>query len=62
MARNLSPSTRLSELRQLGPLPVAVAQNRLVRSVQQSMRVEGYPVSENDVRSSAALILKTDAK
>ena len=36
--------------------------SRLVRNVEQSMRVEGYAVSENDVRSSAARILGVDSR
>ena len=41
----VKPSTRLSELRQIAPLPVAVATDRLVRSIEQSMRLEGYLTS-----------------
>ena len=48
---------RVSELRQLAPLPCALVEERLVRSVQQSMRVEGYPLTETEVRSSAARVL-----
>lgn len=56
--RRLTPSTPLSELRQLTQTRShADFEDRLVRSVEQSMRVEGYVVSEDDVRSSADRLL-----
>lgn len=59
---HLSASTPLSELRKFtqGRRPRAEFEARLVRSVEQSMRVEGYPVSEANVRSSADRILLGD--
>lgn len=60
--RDLKPTTRLSELRQQPPSDETDGTARLVRSVQQSMRAEGYPISETDVRASAARVLKNDAK
>lgn len=59
----LTPSTPLSELRQFAQRrrrSTAEFEARLVRSVEQSMRVEGYSVSEADVRSSADRILLGD--
>ncbi len=59
---HLSPSTLLSELRQLTRVrrPRTEFEARLVRSVEQSMRVEGYPISEANVRASADRILLGD--
>lgn len=56
----ITPASRLSELQELAKAPVSLADStaRVVRGVEQSMRVEGYPVSEGEVRSSAARILR----
>lgn len=58
----LNPSTPLSELRQLTQVRRSRAEfeARLVGSVEQSVRVEGYSVSEANVRSSANRILLGD--
>jgi len=55
----VTPRTPLSELRRLmeRPAPLAESTERLVRSVEQSMRVEGYPVSHTDAVSSAERVL-----
>jgi len=56
----VSPLTPLSELQ--SRLRVAPAADRsvssaMVRSIQQSMRVEGYPVSQQVIRSAARRVL-----
>jgi hypothetical protein len=53
-------STPLSELRKLLEKPATSAEgvDRLARSIEQSMRVEGYPVSHEDAVSAAELVLK----
>jgi len=60
MVRRVDSSSRLSELRELAreATPGGVVSARMVRSVQQSMRVEGYPVTEDQVRSSAERVLR----
>lgn len=54
---NIGPSTRLSELRQIvqnsAPQP-----NRLAKSIAQSLSVEGYPTSEEDVRRFMEPVIK----
>ena len=51
--------TPLSELRKLVERPVSAADSMesLVRSVEQSMRVEGYPVSHADAVAAAKRVL-----
>jgi hypothetical protein len=51
--------TPLSELRKLLDTPVSPAEGleRLARSVEQSMRVEGYQVSHDDAVSAAERVL-----
>ncbi len=61
MSRPLDPSTPLSVLRRIieaSSRPADITQ--LVRNVEQSLRVEGYRVSEADVRASAARVLHLD--
>lgn len=59
MPRHLDPSTPLSVLRQFVEASSRPADiTRLVRNVEQSLRVEGYRVSESDVRSSAVRVLQ----
>ena len=61
--RCVSSRTTLSELRRLldeGSLAVSVG--RLVRSVEQSMRVEGYPVSHTAALSAAERVLQLTAQ
>jgi hypothetical protein len=61
MVRRITADSRLSELRELahGATPSGIVSARMVRSIQQSMRVEGYPVTEDQVRSSAERVLRT---
>ena len=56
----LNPTTRLSELRQWvnAPRSTADLDARLIRSIQQSLRVEGYDVAETNIRSSVERILR----
>ena len=56
----VTPRTHLSELLRLLDRPIrpADSMDRLVRSVEQSMRVEGYPVSQADVLLSAERVLR----
>jgi hypothetical protein len=60
MIRKVSSTSRLSELQELArrAVPRAEVSARMVRSVEQSMRVEGYPVSEAEVRLSAERVLR----
>lgn len=60
----LNSSTPLSVLRQAvaNASPRATDITRLVRNVEQSMRLEGYNVSENEVRLSAARVLGVDSR
>lgn len=54
----LGPSTRLSELLVANAQrPPQEGCERLARSIEQSMRVEGYPVSLSEVRLSAERLL-----
>lgn len=55
----ITAKTRLSELRRLLEEPVfkAQARERLVRSVEQSLRVEGYTVSHEEALAAAERIL-----
>ncbi len=52
--------TPLSELRRLlkSPANAVDSMDRLARSVEQSMRVEGYPVSHAEALSSAERVLQ----
>ena len=56
----VTPRTHLSELLRflVRPIRPADSMDRLVRSVEQSMRVEGYPVSQADVLLSAERVLR----
>jgi hypothetical protein len=47
----------LSELQRLARLPAGDGGASVIRSVCQSMRVEGYPVSEDVARAAAARVL-----
>ena len=55
----IAATTTLSELQKLarGTARPAGSDDGLVRSIEQSMRVEGYPVSELAVRDAAARML-----
>jgi hypothetical protein len=60
MENRVVATTPLSELRKLLERPIRAAEQteRLLRSVEQSLRVEGYPVSHADAVSSAARVLR----
>jgi len=65
MPRNVvSSAFRLSEIRTLasGAPPGVQGRSRLCHSVEQSMRVEGYAVSEQDVRLAADRVLGPSKK
>jgi len=55
----LNPATRLSELRERAQTLGSTCEvdARLVRSVEQSLRVEGYAVTEADVRLGVTRVL-----
>lgn len=58
----ITGSTRLSELRSIAqntkPSRALIGQ-RMVRTIQDSMRVEGYPVSQRTIRQVAREVLRT---
>lgn len=57
---NVTPLTLLSELQyraRIAPATGCSVSPEMVRSIQQSMRVEGYPVSQQVIRSAASRVL-----
>jgi hypothetical protein len=55
MSPPVTPETRLSELQRIAHVPVRTADAfaQMIRAAGQSLRVEGYDVSERDLREAA---------
>lgn len=49
MEMGIGPATKLSELRKIAAIAPVVKPSMLARSIAQSLRVEGYSVTDDEI-------------